>query len=199
MIDLERGAIDHGAVHRLARRAFVATSRCECLFARSLDKPHASSLRASWRRSHRIDLRCHCNEGCDLRAVLLREPTRRFHRGPVAHLPGVCRSPGLDRRSGVRGPCDLRRDGAALRIPGADARRAESPLRHRAATTSRSDETKLKLGPQGSRGEAPEPGALRGVLRRIHSRDDPASDAAPRQLLSSRARDRAHRAPAPKS
>ncbi len=51
-------------------------------------------------------------------------------------------------------------------------------------------------GPEGSRREAPEPGALRRVLRRVHSRDEPAADGAPGQPLSSRAGDRAHRDPA---
>ena len=41
----------------LVRRAIVAMNRCERSFARSLDKPHASCSRASWRRNDRIDLR----------------------------------------------------------------------------------------------------------------------------------------------
>ena len=44
-------------------------------------------------------------------------------------------------------------------------------------------------------GEAPEPGALRGVLRRIHARDEPATNAASRQPLGRRTRDRTHRGP----
>jgi hypothetical protein len=39
------------------RRAIIATNRCERSFARSLDKPHASFSRASWRRDDRIDQR----------------------------------------------------------------------------------------------------------------------------------------------
>jgi hypothetical protein len=58
MIPLESGAIDgHVAAHRLARSTSVARNRCERLFARSLDKPHASSSRASWRRNDQSDLR----------------------------------------------------------------------------------------------------------------------------------------------
>ena len=45
-------------------------------------------------------------------------------------------------------------------------------------------------------GQAAAPGSVRGVLRRVHARDEPASDGAPRQPVSRRARDRAHRGPA---
>jgi hypothetical protein len=48
---------EHDAEHELASHAIIATSRCECWFARSLDKPRVSSSRASWQRSGRIDLR----------------------------------------------------------------------------------------------------------------------------------------------
>ena len=37
------------------------------------------------------------------------------------------------------------------------------------------------------------PGSLRGVLRRVHARDEPSSDGASRRPVSGRARDRAHR------
>jgi hypothetical protein len=35
----------------------IATTHCEPSFARSLDKPHANSSRASWRRNGATDLR----------------------------------------------------------------------------------------------------------------------------------------------
>jgi hypothetical protein len=42
---------DHDVERGLARRAIIATNRYERSFARSLDKLHASSSPASWRRS----------------------------------------------------------------------------------------------------------------------------------------------------
>jgi hypothetical protein len=39
------------------RRAIVAMNRCDRSFARSHDRPHANSLRASWRRNDQSDLR----------------------------------------------------------------------------------------------------------------------------------------------
>ena len=39
------------------RRAIIAMNRSERSFARSLDKPHASCSRGSWRRNDKIDLR----------------------------------------------------------------------------------------------------------------------------------------------
>jgi hypothetical protein len=53
----ERRNRRHVAAHRLTRSTSVVTNRCERSFARSLDKPHANSSRASWRRNDRIDLR----------------------------------------------------------------------------------------------------------------------------------------------
>jgi hypothetical protein len=41
----------------LVRLAIIETNHCERLFARSLDKPHASTSRASWRCNDEIDLR----------------------------------------------------------------------------------------------------------------------------------------------
>ena len=46
---------------------------------------------------------------------------------------------------------------------------------------------------QGAAGEAAAPGTVRRVLRGVHARDEPASNGAPRQPVSRRARDRAHR------
>ena len=41
----------------LVRREIIAMNRFERSFARSLDKPHASCSRASWRRNGKIGLR----------------------------------------------------------------------------------------------------------------------------------------------
>ena len=49
---------------------------------------------------------------------------------------------------------------------------------------------------EGAAGQAPAPGSVRGVLRRVHARDEPSADGAPRQPVGRRARDRAHRGPA---
>jgi hypothetical protein len=46
-----------GDVGGLVRRESIAMNRFERSFARSLDRPHASCSRASWRPNGRIDLR----------------------------------------------------------------------------------------------------------------------------------------------
>jgi hypothetical protein len=48
---------DHDVERKLARRVIIETSRCGRSSARSLDKPHASSSSANWRRDDRIDVR----------------------------------------------------------------------------------------------------------------------------------------------
>jgi hypothetical protein len=55
---LERSAIvGRDAEHEEARRAIIATNRCECSFAHSLGKLVARSSRESWRRDDRSDPR----------------------------------------------------------------------------------------------------------------------------------------------
>ena len=58
--------------------------------------------------------------------------------------------------------------------------------------TIRRDEVEARVL-KSAAGQAAAPGSVRGVLRRVHARDEPASDGAPRQPVCSRARDRAHR------
>ena len=58
--------------------------------------------------------------------------------------------------------------------------------------TIRRDEVEARVL-TGASGEAPEPGTLRGVLRGVHARDEPASHGTPRQPVVSQARGRADR------
>jgi hypothetical protein len=48
---------DHGAEYERARRATIATNRCERSFARSHDRPRVSTSRASWQCSGQADRR----------------------------------------------------------------------------------------------------------------------------------------------